>query len=298
MSLPVIAILMPGDMGHGVGRALREHGHRVLTCLSGRSERTRGLAEQAGLEDTENLEVLVGAADMVLSILPPGRALEQAESVARVMAATGDRPVYVDCNAISPQLAKEVGRVISNAGSPFIDAGIIGLAPGKPGRTRFYVSGNDAAPILALDGKGFEVLALDGPAGTASGLKMCYAALTKGKWSLYTALLLTAHRLGLSEALTSEFEDSQQNDLKAMRDRIPRLPADAERWAEEMDEIAATFAGVGVPSDFHEGAAEIYRILARTPLASETRETIDTTRTMEQTLDVIAEVLPERGKAT
>lgn len=298
MTLAAIAILMPGDMGHGVGRALREHGHRVLTCLKGRSERTRGLSEQAGLEDCPDLNALVSEADMVFSILPPGRALAQAQAVAQAMTEAGATPVYVDCNAISPQLAVEIGDVISGAGAPYIDAGIIGLAPGKPGRTRFYVSGNDVSMMLALDGKGFEVHALDDKVGTASGLKMCYAALTKGKWSLYAALLLTAEQMGLSEALLQEFEDSQQADLKAMRDRLPRLPADAERWAEEMEEIAATFAQAGVPSSFHEGAAQIYRTIAKTPFASETRETIDASRTMEETVRVIAEYLPKQGKAS
>jgi len=294
MSKAVIAILMPGDMGHGVGRALREHGYRVLTCLAGRSERTRGLAEQAGLEDCADLNALVTQADIILSILPPGRALAQAQNVAKAIAATSEKPVYVDCNAISPQLAEEIGGVIEGAGASFIDGGIIGLAPGKPGKTRFYVSGKELAPMLALDGKGFEVHALDERNGTASGLKMCYAALTKGKWSLYAALLLTAEQLGVSDALYAEFEDSQPNDFKAMRDRLPRLPADAERWAEEMDEIAATFSGAGVPSNFHEGAAAVFRIVAETPLSSETRETMDTSRSMEETLRVIAEYLPKR----
>ena len=46
-----IAVLMPGDMGHAVGRVLAQHGHDVLTCLDGRSERTRGLSEAAGIRD-------------------------------------------------------------------------------------------------------------------------------------------------------------------------------------------------------------------------------------------------------
>ena len=50
-----IAVLMPGDMGHAVGRVLAQHGHDVLTCLDGRSERTRGLFEAAGLRDGGDL---------------------------------------------------------------------------------------------------------------------------------------------------------------------------------------------------------------------------------------------------
>lgn len=298
MPLPTLAVLMPGDMGHGVGRVLREHGHRVLTCLDGRSARTRGLAEAAGLEDAGNLTTLVGEADMILSILPPARALEQAKKVAQAMDETGAGPVYVDCNAISPALTARVGEVIEAAGAPYIDAGIIGLAPGRGSATRFYVSGRDTAPMAALDGKGFKVMAMEGGVGAASGLKMCYAGLTKGKWTLYTAVLLAAEQLGLSEALREEFSFSQSGDLKAMTERVPRLPADSERWIAEMEEIAATFSSAGVPSGFHDGAAQIFKLLAKTPFAGETRETIDSSRTLEESVRVFAEHLPKPAKTT
>lgn len=298
MSLPVLAILMPGDMGHAVGRTLRQHGHRVLTCLDGRSQRTRGLAEAAGLEDAGDLKSLVGEADMILSILPPASALPQAEDVAKAMAQGATTPVYVDCNAISPMLSAKVGGVIEGAGAPYIDAGIIGLAPGKGTPPRFYVSGADTAPMEALHGKGIEVLALEGGAGAASGIKMCYAALTKGKWTLQTAVLLTAEQLGLSEVLCEEFAHSQPGELKSMRQRVPRLPADSQRWIGEMEEIAATFADAGVPPGFHEGAAEVFRLLSKTPFASETRETIDANRSMEQSIKVYAEQLPKPARTT
>ncbi len=298
MSLPTLAVLMPGDMGHAVGRTLREHGHRVLTCLTGRSARTRALAGAAGLEDAGDLEALVAKADMILSILPPSRALPLAEDVAKAMGEAGKAPAYVDCNAISPMLTREVGAVIESAGAPYIDAGIIGLAPGKGTPPRFYVSGADTAPMEALDGKGIEVLSLEGGTGAASGLKMCYAGLTKGQWTLYTAVLLAAERLGLSDALKSEFEFSQQAALKDMQQRVPRLPADSQRWIGEMEEIAATFEDAGVPSGFHQGAAEIFKLLAKTPFASETRETIDASRTMEDSISVYAEHLPNKGKIT
>ncbi|MDA7947812.1 MAG: DUF1932 domain-containing protein [Hyphomicrobiaceae bacterium] len=297
MTLPTIAILMPGDMGHAVGRVLREHGHAVLTCLAGRSARTKGLAQSAGLEDTADLETLVYRSDLVLSILPPGRALEQAEAVARAMKTTGATLVYADCNAISPQLTRTVGAVVSEAGAHYIDAGIIGLAPGKGPSTRFYVSGPDTSSMEALDGKGIEVLALGEEIGAASGLKMCYAGLTKGRWTLQTAVLLAAEQLGLSEALSQEFEFSQKAEYAAMRERVPRLPADSARWVGEMEEIAATFADAGVPSGFHEGAAEIFRVLAKTPFADETRESIDDSRTLEDAVHVYAQHLPERSES-
>lgn len=293
--MQTVAILMPGDMGHGIGRALGEHGHKVITCVAGRSERTKGLAAEARLKDVPDLETLTREADIILSILPPASALPQAEAVAKAMRASGSRPVYIDCNAISPRTAEKVGQAITAAGAPFIDAGIIGLAPGKGGRTRIHVSGPDTKPMEALDGHGFEVIALGEGIGRASALKMCYAGLTKGTFTLHTAVLLAAERLGVASEIYDEFGISQQGALDAMRRMVPKLPADSERWIGEMEEIAATFAGAGVPSGFHDGAAEIFRILARTPFASETRETMDASRTVEQSIPVYAKALTPKA---
>jgi 3-hydroxyisobutyrate dehydrogenase-like beta-hydroxyacid dehydrogenase len=290
MTLPVIAILMPGDMGHGVGAALSDAGHTVLTCLAGRSEATRTLATRAGMQDTETLVKLVERADVILSILPPSAAISLATEIAAAMREAGKTPVYVDCNAISPATARAAADAISAAGAVFIDAGIIGLAPGKGGGTRFYVSGADVSSMLALDGKGFEVISLGAEVGRASAMKMVYAALTKGTWTLQTAVMLAAEKLGLTEELTAEFAFSQKPALDAMRARIPRLPADSGRWIGEMEEIAATFADAGVTSGFHDGAADIFRVLAQTPFAAETRETIDASRTMEEALKVYAQI--------
>lgn len=291
MTPQTIAILMPGDMGHGVGRALGEHGKTVITALDGRSARTKGLAEAAAMGDVGSIEAAVTEADLILSILPPGSAVEQARQVAEAMGSTGAKPCYVDCNAVSPDTAIEIGQIISAAGAPFIDCGIIGLAPGKAGGTRFYVSGSDTAPMLALDGLGFSVTAVGAEPGRASALKMTYAGLTKGTWTLHTAVLLAAQQLGVLPELLDEFRISQSATLKDMEGRISRLPADSSRWVAEMEEIASTFASAGVTSGFHDGAAEVFRVLAGTPFASETRETIDPDRTMEQSLAVFADHL-------
>jgi len=292
MTTETIAILMPGDMGHAVGRALREHGHDAICALEGRGGATRALAADAGLRDVGGIAGAVDEADMILSILPPSAALSQARAVAEAMRASGRKPIYVDCNAISPDTAKQVGAVIAEAGAPFIDAGIIGLAPGKGGGTRFYVSGPDVAPMLALDGKGFSVTGTGEGIGEASALKMVYAGLTKGTWTLQTAVLMAARRLGVIDPLLEEFGISQQGPLDAMRARVPFLPADSGRWIGEMEEIAATFASAGVTSGFHDGAADIFRLLAQTPYAAETRATLDKTRTLEQALDTYDKYVP------
>lgn len=287
MILETVAILMPGDMGHGCAIAFRENGFRVVTNLSGRSERTRGLAEAAQLEDLGSFEAVAEQADLILSILPPESAVAQAAIVADAMIATGARPPYADCNAISPNTTKRAAAEIERAGALYVDGGIIGANPVKAkGGTRFYVSGPDTAPLEALDGKGVVVRPLGPEIGRASAMKMVYASATKGTFSLHAATLTAAHALGLTEVYLEEIGASNPAMRAAMEAKVPRIPLDAGRWLGEMQEIAQTFADAGVTSKFHEGAADIMALADRTPIAVETRETVDENRTLETVLDM------------
>ena len=295
MTAGTIAIVAPGDMGHGVGAALKAAGRDVVTCLAGRSAHSRGLAAKAGMRDLESLDAVVREADLFCSILPPDKVLDLAEAVAGAMRRTGATPPYMDCNAVSPATAVKVAETVSAAGALAIDCGIIGLAPGKSGQpTRFYVSGEDVSAAEALAVDGILVKPVAGGIGRASGLKMLYAGLNKGRFSLFATIATAAEAMGLTEALTGELGFSQPDTLAYMQRQISRLPADSARWAPEMDEIAATLESAGITGDFHHGAAWMMRVMARTPFAAETRETIDDSRSLEETLKVFVEHLDKR----
>ena len=287
MSIKTIAILMPGDMGHGCAIAFRENGFRTVTNLSERSERTKALSAKAGLEDLGSFEEVAKQSDIVLSILPPENALDQGRRFAAAMIAAGSTPPYVDCNAVSPATTREIAAEIDQAGALYIDGGIIGSNPvNEKGGTRLYVSGSDTAAIRELDGRGMVVRDIGDEIGRASGLKMVYASATKGTFSLHAAVLTTAHAMGLTEEYISELSESRPAMFSAMENMVPRIPLDAGRWLGEMNEIAATFKEACVTSKFHEGAAEIMELAHRTPISHETRETVDTSRTLIGALDM------------
>ena len=293
-----IAIIAPGDMGGGVGQALAQAGHDVVTTLAGRSAASRARAARCGFRDLPDLDAVVGAADLVLSILPPASAVDLARSVGAAMTRTGARPAYMDCNAISPATTARVGEAITGAGAGYIDCGIIGWAPGKgPQPTRFYVSGPDLGLARALAVEGILVKELGPKIGRASGLKMLYAGLNKGRFSLLATMATAAEAMGLLDELGEELAFSQKDTWSYMQSGIPRLPADSERWWPEMDEIAATLEGAGVTGDFHHGASWILQLMARTPLAAETRETIDGDRTLAETVRIFADHLEKMAKA-
>jgi 3-hydroxyisobutyrate dehydrogenase-like beta-hydroxyacid dehydrogenase len=283
-----IAIIATGDMGHAVGRVLGERGHRVVTDLSGRSERSQRLADAGRIVDLGSFDAVVTEADVILSIAPPVAATGIATDAIAALQRCGRRIPFADCNAISPMTAMAMADKFETAGIPFVDAGIIGRAPGGEAKTQFYASGAHAVHLMTLDGKGMAVTILSDRVGDASALKMCFASITKGTNALYAAALIAAARYGLGDALAQEVAGRAPNAWQAMNAAVPWLAADAERWTGEMEEIAATYDAVGMPGEFHQGAAALFRQLATTPLGDETRETLDRTRTLEQTIAILA----------
>ena len=137
---------------------------------------------------------------------------------------------------------------------------------------------------------------LGGAVGRASALKMCYAAVTKGTSALQFAQLAAASRLGVDTALAAELAESQSATYAGMQRALPGLPARAPRWIEEMRQIAATFESVGVPGDFHRGAAALYELLSATPFADEPEEAVDTSRTLETTVAALTEICARRNR--
>jgi 3-hydroxyisobutyrate dehydrogenase-like beta-hydroxyacid dehydrogenase len=244
----------------------------VITCLEGRSARTRTLAEQAGIVNVGTYEALVEQADMVLSIMVPSYAQPAAELVAEALKSTGADLIYADCNAIAPQTTLAIGKWITDAGGKFVDASIIGGPPREGYTPRFYASGPAADQFAALNNYGLDVIVMGTEIGQASAIKMCYAALTKGTSALMLELLAAAQALGVYDALMDELANSQAANKQQMERGLPGVPPKARRWVGEMEEIAATFESVGLTPNILTGAADVYRLLGETPLADLTPE--------------------------
>lgn len=272
MQIRNVGVVSPGDMGQAIAARLKESGCNVFTALDGRSARTTALAKEAGLADCGTMEKLVANCDMILSILNPAAAVDKAREVAAALAKTGRKTVFADCNAVAPQTVSEIDLIIREAGGTFIDAGIIGSPPRGKSKVRIYVSGPDAHLFSQLEHPNLLVRVVSGRIGDASGVKMCYGAVTKGVVALGTELLMVARRLGVENALEAEFRESLPDIHEWILSRIPTMPPKAYRWVPEMTEIAKTFEGAGMTPRIVQGAADIYEFIADAPLGKESPE--------------------------
>jgi 3-hydroxyisobutyrate dehydrogenase-like beta-hydroxyacid dehydrogenase len=258
---PTVAIVAPGNMGAGVGQRLTENKVTVLTSLAGRSAESEKRARAAGMRPVADTQLT--EADFLLSIVPPGEALALARRLAPVLTAANKKPVYVECNAVSPRTMLDIADVVGPTGCPFVGAAIIGPPP-KPGssNTKIYAAGPAAGLFATLNDYGLIVRVLDGPLTAAAALKMSYAGITKGFQALGAAMLLAASREGSAGALKAELADSQPALLDWLSRQIPRMYSKSYRWVAEMDEIS-TFVGKNHPEHaMLEAAARLYENIA------------------------------------
>lgn len=289
MSIESVAILSPGDMGHAIGQLLRENELKVFTCLTGRSVRTRELSEKAGIIDVPNMNDLVEQSDVVMSVTVSEAVPGLCHEIADAVKATGTDLLFAECNAIAPSLSAEMQKVLDEGGARYVDASIIGPPPRNGSSPRLYVSGDNAIEMVQLRDFGLDVRNLGDQLGRASGIKMCYAAMTKGTAALHTELLIAAEKMGLSEELMVEFTNGHQSVVDRMESWIPSMPAKSRRWVSEMEEIEATFRDLGLTPNIFKGVADMYRMVGATSLGDENPETRDTNRNLAETVRIIAE---------
>jgi len=264
----------------------------------------------------------------MLSIVPPRDARATAARIAAALA-TADRAAkpaplyYLDLNAIAPATSRGIAAQLAAAGPGavrFIDGGIIGGPPAGPAGGAAadgeHDGGGDGAtwarPSVVLSG--LEVLA-DAPrdgarlaavlnvrhvgatVGTASGLKCCFASMTKGFAALAVQAFTTAEALGVREELEFQVGGRQRGQLERAKGFIVGVGPKAGRWVEEMREIGRTFAEEGGwdHENIFERVAEVFSTVSEdTMLGKEKTEARVRGTTYEDAVSAIREGLDSR----
>jgi 3-hydroxyisobutyrate dehydrogenase-like beta-hydroxyacid dehydrogenase len=234
-----VGVLHPGEMGSAIAAALAAAGHDVIWASEGRSEATRERGRP--FRNVGSVEAVAAEAAIIVSVVPPHAATELAWSLP---AFDG---IYVDANAVSPGTTYELNAAVER----FVDGGIVGGPPAP----RLYLSGPEADAVAALfagSAIATEIVA------SASALKCAYAAWTKGTAALLLAIRDFARAEGVEDALLAEWSRS----LPQLPERLAAADRSAAtkgwRWIGEMEEIANAFQADGLPSGFHEAAAEMF----------------------------------------
>ncbi|KAF7195470.1 putative 28.5 kDa protein in 7S RNA 5'region [Pseudocercospora fuligena] len=267
-------------MGLGIAKLLLSHDFNVITNASGRSLETQERARKNGISLVDTDSALFDAADVVLSIVPPRDSLTVAKRISTASgSASKSRPnplCFMDLNAVSPRTAREVSDLLSSSSSnvKYIDGGIIGAPPslkedGSWYRPSIPVSGpyklSQAHPSGDKLAEVLNIRHVNDTIGAATGLKMCFASLSKGFTALAIESFTTAHSLGVLDELRQHLDDFSPGVWTRAEKGLISMPPKAYRWVNEMEEIASTFEADG---GFHKdespfrAIANIYKLVA------------------------------------
>jgi 3-hydroxyisobutyrate dehydrogenase-like beta-hydroxyacid dehydrogenase len=246
-------------MGISLAASAQNTGHTAYWCSEGRSAETRERAADHELTEMRTLRELCDACSVIICVCPPHAATE----VAGQVLACGFKGIYADVNAISPQRAQRIGQSMEAAGVEFVDGGIIGGPAWRPDATVLYLAGREADQVAACFAGGpLETEVIGDQTGKASALKMCFAANTKGTTALLCAIVAAAEELGVRPELEKQWSRGGSDFAQQTLARVSRVTAKAWRFSGEMEEIAATFEGAGLPGGFHTAARDIYDRIA------------------------------------
>ena len=259
----IIGLIGLGEMGSEIGRYLVMNDLEVISVYEGRSEISKKRASKYKIRDAGSIEQLCKISDLVISIIPPDKAIETANLYTSYK--NKDGQIYCDLNAISTITAKKIKLLLDDKKIDYVDGAIMGGPPTENYSPRIYLSGKLSEKLNFLNGKGIELMVLKGSDFKASATKMVYASITKGSKALVAGALIAAKKNNVYDELIEELKYSEEYFSLVAKNQIPSIKHKAYRWVGEMNEISLTYKESGLTGGFHSEAENVYELIKNLP---------------------------------
>ena len=248
-------------MGSAMAGALIRGGARVVATLDSGSERTARLAEGTGLEFLPDLEAVVEASTVVLSIAPPEAALEIAGDIAsaarrgRAAPRRGPERHRAD-DRPAARADRRRGRMRVRRR---LDLGPAALEAGNNASVSL---GHSSARDRRSAVRRVECIVVGDWIGDASAVKMSTASVYKGTTAVLTQALLAARANGVLEHVLADLERGAPELVSNPGRRVANGATKAARYVGEMREIAETQSRAGLTPALFEAMADVYELAA------------------------------------
>ena len=259
----IIGLIGLGEMGSEIGRYLVMNDLEVISVYEGRSEISKKRASKYKIRDAGSIEQFCKISDLVISIIPPDKAVETANLYTSYK--NKDGQIYCDLNAISTITAKKIKLLLDEKKIDYVDGAIMGGPPTENYSPRIYLSGKLSEKFNFLNGKGIELMVLKGSDFKASATKMVYASITKGSKALVAGALIAAKKNNVYDELMEELKYSEEYFSLVAKNQIPSIKHKAYRWVGEMNEISLTYKESGLTGGFHSEAENVYELIKNLP---------------------------------
>jgi 3-hydroxyisobutyrate dehydrogenase-like beta-hydroxyacid dehydrogenase len=204
--LKAIGFLGFGEVASRFSVALSQHGAEVCafdvraTQLDG-TEKLAARAAGAPIAIVPLTE-MTARVDLVLSTVTTDVALEAARACA---AHLEWRHTFVDLNATSPALKREIASAVAASGAAFVEGAILGAVGVTGADTRILVCGERGQSIAeTLTSRGLNVGFYGTEIGRASTFKLLRSVFSKGLEALLLEAQIAARRAGIGDDVWRE----------------------------------------------------------------------------------------------
>lgn len=259
--MSTVTILYPGQMGGAFAALLLAAGHKTISPVGCRSEKTQKSAREIGIGIRDSMVDAVVESDLILSLVPPSAVIDVAHQAISACREKSVMPVFIDMNAKTPTDAEYLSRAFDQASLPFCNACIIGRAShlGKEGR--IYVSGPDTMPLEELFKDILPVIRLGDEVVQASIFKMAFAGFNKAVTAALFETANTANAFDVTDPLFKLIGYHLGGTLSDLQKLVPTYPDHITRRAEEMEALAQMLSDCQLPNKIALAAGETFRRL-------------------------------------
>ena len=251
-----ITILGLGEAGRHYAQGLRDVGARVRGFDPFQDVR------DLGIDQRDRLAEAVEGADVVLSLVGPGPAIEVAESA---LPHLRDDAIYADLNTTAPQIKQQIAHLAESHGRRMADVAVLAPVPRDGHRTALLASGVGADGfVAAMAPFGMPITVVPGAAGEAARLKLLRSVFMKGLAALVIESLGAARVTGSDEWLRDRIAQELGEGGAALVDRLVSGSYEhAPRREQEVRASLAELEASGQPADMTRATlAWFQRILA------------------------------------
>ncbi|WP_153733142.1 NAD(P)-dependent oxidoreductase [Sporosarcina obsidiansis] len=199
----------------------------------------RGKANDLQVVLKDSLHNLALESDILISATSAKYAISVAKEIKPFLT---ENHLFVDLNAASPQVKKEINTIIAGL-AKFVDVAVMESVPKFQHRVPLLASGEGAKEFAQFGSHNkMDITVIDEEPGSASAIKMIRSVFMKG----FTMLLIETLSVSEQYAVTDEILESIDRSLRGnhiyetSNGLITRTAIHAERRVSEMKEVIST----------------------------------------------------------
>jgi len=248
---PRLCFIGFGEAGQAIASGLREAGVEHIAAWDILFPKDEGAAlreasGKIGARLASSAADAVVDSDIIVSAVTAGSSIDAVQSVAPHVSGN---PYFLDVNSVAPGRKKEAATVLEGA-ARYVDVAILAPIHPKRHQTPLLLAGPHAASVMPLlidelDMRG--AIASD-EIGAAAALKMIRGVMIKGIEALTAECFIAAQRAGITQEVAASLHNNYPtlDWNKVISYNLERMASHGIRRAEEMEQVAATLAELGI----------------------------------------------------